>query len=241
MHDRIAVPGRSARLADAGRATLLRVGWLAHMPPAFQSAMLDIAIWRMARPGETLGHMGDSDGGMFGVARGIVEVALAADHPDTRLVHLGHAGFWAGARPLLGGPRLLNITARTDVHWCLLPQHALERVLATEPGWWRHTAQHSDGGLATALGIIADLSRQDKRLRTIAVLLRAAGCRYADAPMLGEAVVRLSQADVAAMAAMSRNTVSGICAGLEAEGLIEIGYRAMTLLQPRRMRAMLAE
>lgn len=241
MAGRIELLGRTARLAAEGRELVLRHGWLANAPAPFQEAVLGFAIWRTAEPGDEFIHAGDGEGGMWAVVRGSAEVSLGIPHPDTRIVHLIHGVFWSGHRPLLGKPRVVSITARTSVLWCLVPQRALERLLAEEPRWWRMIAEEADRQVEIALGAWADLTRQDSTQRAIAVMLRVAGCRDGGPPEGTQAELRISQQDVAGLAVMSRNTLGGICADLERRGLIEVGYRSVTLKEPALLRAMIEE
>lgn len=241
MTGRIELLGRTARLAAQGRELVLRCGWLANAPAAFQEAMLGLAIWRTAERGDEFIHAGDGEGGMWAFVRGSAEVALGIPHPDTRIVQLIHGVFWSGYRPLLGRPRIVSIVARSNVLWCLVPQRALERLLAEEPRWWRMIAEEADRQTDIALGAWADLTRQDSTQRAIAVMLRIAGCRHGG-PLEGiRAELHMSQQDVAGLAVMSRNTLGGICADLERRGLIEVGYRSVTLKEPAQLRAMIQE
>ena len=74
----------------------------------------------------------------------------------------------------------------------------------------------------------------------LSTLLRLAGCRYADPPAGLQPEVRLSQADLAAMAVMSRNTFNGIVGELVEKGLVELGYRSIRLRQPAALRAIVS-
>jgi CRP/FNR family cyclic AMP-dependent transcriptional regulator len=241
MTSRTALLGQGARLAAEGRDAVLREGWIAKAPPDFQDAMLSLAIWRQAEAGEEFIHAGDTEGGMWALARGTAEVSLGLSHPDTRMVHLFHAVFWSGYLPLLGRPRTVSLVARTRVLWCLVPQRALERLMAEEPRWWRLIAEQIANHLELAAGGWADLTRQDSVQRAIAAMLRAAGCRYRGPPDGVVAELRLGQKDLAGLAAMSRNTFGAICADLERQGLIELGYRSITLRRPDLLRAMIEE
>lgn len=218
---------------------LLESPWLRECSPDFCTALLDRAIIRHSPAGARLFHAGDEGGGLFGVASGTVEISLNLPHPDTPIVHLAHAGYWAGYRPLVGRARLLGVVARSDVVWALLPQHAARDMLAGTPEWWRFIARLVDDNAEIAAGTIADLTRQDSRLRAIAALLRLAGCRYRDPPE-GQAIeLRLSQTELAAMAVMSRNTLNSIMRELVEARLVAVGYRSLLIRSPGRLRALL--
>lgn len=236
-----AVASRSQGLSVEGAEALSGIGWLSRMPGDFRDAMLSAAIWRTAQPGTAFMHAGATEGGMFAIARGIAEIAFIDGHPDARLVDLVHAGFWAGYRPLLGRPRALSLVARNTVLWALVPQSSLIRMLGENPRWWQHLMQLSEDNIEIVTTAFADLMRKDSQQRVAAVLLRLAGCRQSGPPAGETAEVRVSQADLAAMAVMSRNTLNTIIGALESAGQVSTGYRSIILRDAAAMRALLAQ
>ncbi|TPE58792.1 Crp/Fnr family transcriptional regulator [Sandaracinobacter neustonicus] len=220
---------------------LLTRGWLSTATPDFQQALLEAAIFRAASPGAEFMHAGDERGGLVAIALGTAELAFRQGHPDTRAVHLCHAGFWAGYKTLLGIPRFISLKARTDVLWALVPQHAAERLLAENPIWWRNIALMADDLANIGYMATADLTLQDSEARAVAVMLRLAGCRHMDPPDISVLELRMSQNDLAAMATMSRNTFNGIISRLVEEGYIALGYRCIRLLRPDILRAIASQ
>lgn len=225
-------------MAEA-RASLSATGWLAACPEDFRKAILDAAIVRSSPRGQAIVRAGEDMGGLFAIAGGTAEVTLTFEHPDTEFVHLVHRGFWAGYRPLIGRQRLVTVTARDDLLWVLVPRHAVRQMLDAEPAWWRHIAELADDNVEMAAGMVADLTRQDNVPRVAAILLRLAGCHAADPPPDAFLSLRLSQSELAGLTVMSRNTLNAILQQMVALGLLQIGYRTMTVLDPRRLRALL--
>jgi CRP-like cAMP-binding protein len=202
-----------------------------------QEAVLDAAIIRTASQGTEFVRREEVRGGLFAIARGAAEICFPSGHPDTRAIHMVHAGFWGGYKCLIGQPRFLSLTARSDVLWALVPISSLERILAANPAWWRFVLLMADGMIDTLTAAYSDSTRQDSHVRACATLLRLAGCRDEDPPGDIPPEVRLSQSDVAAVAVMSRNTFNGIVGELLQLGLIELGYRSIRLLDPAALRA----
>jgi CRP-like cAMP-binding protein len=229
------VPERVA----AGQAALLERGWLSQMPPAFQDALLSIGVWKTARTGEEFVHAGDDEGGLVGIAIGTAEVCMSAGHPDTRFVHMVHPGFWVGPRPLMGKPRNLSLVAQNELLWLLVPKLAMQRLLAEQPGYWRHIAQMLDLGYETVVSIMVDLTRQNGRSRVAGTLLRMAGCRFEDPRPGDQTEIRVPQSEIAALSVMSRNTLGTYLAELARMGLIEIRYRSIRILDAASLRALL--
>jgi CRP-like cAMP-binding protein len=227
-------------LAAEGREALRNRGWLSRCNDTFLEALLDAAIFRRAPIGAEFIRAGDQTGGLFAICRGTAEIAFPSGHPDTRAIHLVHAGFWAGYKGLLGQPRYVTVCARTEVLWALVPQASMERLLAANPAGWRHIAELADELLLVATGAMADLTRQDSRHRAIAALLRLAGCRNEDPPGNPNLEVRLSQSDLAAMSVMSRNTFNAIVGELVEQGLVDLGYRSIRLLDTGALRSIVS-
>ncbi|WP_448580002.1 Crp/Fnr family transcriptional regulator [Thermaurantiacus sp.] len=239
VEERAATFPKGRDVAGAGWQALSANGWLARCPDDFRKAMLDAAIFRLAPRGQTIIRAGEEMGGLVAIAHGTAEITLYFDHPDTAFVHLVHAGYWAGYRPLIGRHRLISITARGDLLWALVPRHAVQQMLDSNPRWWRHLLDLADDNVELTVGIIADLTRQNSLQRVLAVLLRLGGCRTDDPPPDATLTLSLSQADLAGMAVMSRNTLNAILQELEERGLIQLGYRSVTIREPRRLRTLL--
>ncbi|WP_416907391.1 MAG: Crp/Fnr family transcriptional regulator [Polymorphobacter sp.] len=229
------VPERVA----AGEAALRERGWLAQMPPAFQDAILGIGIWKSAQPGDTFIHAGDADGGLLAIAAGTAAVSMEAGHPDTRFVHLVHAGFWAGFRPLLGGSRNISLEAQTPTLWLLVPKQATERLLHEQPAFWRHIAHLVNSAYEISVSVMVDLTRQNGQTRVAGTLLRIAGCRFENPRPGDDTEIRVPQSEIAAASVMSRNTLGTYLADLASMGLIEIGYRSIRIKDPGGLRALM--
>jgi CRP-like cAMP-binding protein len=237
MPDRATVLQGRHHLVQEAKSLLLATGWLSTCPPDMQDAVLDVAIIRTAQPGTEFVHGDEVRGGMFAIARGTAELCFPSGHPNTRAVHLVHGGFWGGYKCLIGQPRFLSLSARSELLWALVPIAALERLLAENPGWWRFLLLLADAMLTDLSAAFADATRQDSLVRACAVLLRLAGCRTADPPDGHLPEIRLSQSDVAAMAVMSRNTFNGIVGDLVDRGAIDLGYRSIRIRNVAALRA----
>lgn len=222
---------RNEREAQGG-LSLRTVGWLAEMPADFQDALLRIGVWKIALPGQEFVRAGDPNGGLVGIAEGTAEISMAQGHPDARFVHIAKAGHWAGFRPLLGKSRNVTIVAQSEVLWLLVPQQAALLLLNEQPGYWLHIAQLVNTAYEVTSTIMADLTRRSGRSRLAAALLRLAGCRQPGTHPGEEMDINVPQADIAAMAVMSRNTVNSYLTEFEELGLVEIRYRSIRITHP---------
>lgn len=219
-------------------AILTSRGWLSRRPPSFRDAVLAQAVEQRRAAGEPLFHSGDEAGGLFGVIRGVIEIATRYSGNDVHIVHLGQAGSWFGIAPtIIGAARRLGIVARTDLRAAYVAPAAINAIAAAQPDNWRHLAALTIENSDLAVGAAADLMIRDVERRCLAVLLRVSDCRYAD-PAAGDiAVAPLSQEELAAMANLSRNAVGTVLRAHAAAGSITLGYRSMQIHAPARLRA----
>ena len=221
----------------AATDTLATTGWLAGTPQDFRDCVLANCQWRRFAAGQSISHGGDADGSPIGIARGSATITTVVGRADTPIIHIMHAGTWFGYMPLFVPDRVVSVVARTDSVLAILPQRLFEGMLARRPEWWRHAGQLPAMQLATALGVIADLTIRDSHERCAAALLQLSEQRLDDGRCTVDHEVCLSQQELAAIANLSRTSVSAILHGFETAGLIEIGYRAIVIKQPAKLRA----
>ena len=218
----------------AAQRLLCTSGWLATTPAGFQTAVIKRCIWQRVDPQVTLTHGGDAAGGMIGVVSGAVGIIPAIGPSDTPLAHIARAPFWFGERPTMGQPRTISVITRTVCDVALVPQKGMEAVMASNPDWLRLLGGLSLNGLLLVTQIATDLLIADTKRRCVAVLLRVAGCRTDGE---GRHDAGTGQDELAAMANMSRQTTGTILRGLQANGLVELGYRTIAITEPAKLRA----
>lgn len=223
--------------ADQGRSVLSNTGWLRQTPSEFQTAVLDLAVWRRFATDEEMICAGDDRmGGMFGVAEGVVSIAPTEDAPPLII----RAVVWTGWGVIwTGNPRYVSLRARSTVSAALIPYAPMTALLAARPDWWRWLGLVMIENDQRTLQVIADMMIPDVRRRCIAMLLHACGCRHGDASHVTAETV-ITQQELATMANLSRFTVRNILEPLANQGLIELGYRHLKLRAPAALRSMIA-
>jgi CRP-like cAMP-binding protein len=228
------VKATAAEIAE-GAAILRHADWFAGTAPDFQAAVLAQCQWQWFATGETITHGGDTAGGMVAIARGAVSIIPAVGPADLPMIHIARAPFWLGSNPLVNHlPRLVSVIARSRCLLALVPEHGLGVLLAENPGWWRFVALYLTETVGLVSQVAADLLIPDSRRRCIAVLLRIAGCRVAGT---APAQAAMTRDELAGMANLSRQTIGPMLRGLADAGLVEVGYRVITLHDPAGLRA----
>lgn len=224
--------------ALACMATLSAKGWLSEVPVEFQTEILKIAEWRRVEAGQSIMVAGDTHGGVFGLARGSVAIFTSASSPDAPILTIIQPGFWFGEAVLITGkPRLNSAVANTECELAYLPLIPLRRLLTIKPEWWRDIAWFSMRSSVHVLNAAADLLIRDTVRRSAAILLRLAGCRFAEDGSALAAEVHVTQDALAAMANLSRSTMNTVLARLADEGMISLHNRRIIIKDTAALRS----
>ena len=159
-------------------------------------------------------------------------------HPDAVLLHMLRPGEWFGTVPvLLEGRRRVTAVARTDVNLLRVPGDELRALLRGRPEWFAELGRDAIYNMDLAMQIAADLLIRDASARCAAVLLRLAGRRWASGPDADlPSEIPASQAEVAMLCNVSRNSFSRVLRGLSVRGLVTVSYRSLTVNDPARLR-----
>lgn len=175
--------------------------------------------------------------GLFTLLLGRIGIFKTAQSGREDLIHVGEAGFWFGELGLLTGRTVVSIRALTAARVLLLPIAAFEEIVAGEPRHYRPFAELALRRFALAFQYVAEnhLLPAESLLRVR--LAELADMRRLDVPFDGPVVLRLSQDELAKVAGLSRQTANRLLRELQAEGLIELGPRAIRVLDPARLRA----
>lgn len=224
---------------SACSAFLANNGWIRNTPREFAEAFLANCHWRQIAAGTGIQHAGDPGGIAAGIARGSATLTTSLSSPDSPILHVLHPGDWFGFVPLfIGGARPNSVVARTDVTIALMSQSEVEAFLAPRPEWWRCLGTMAVVHANTATSVAADMMIRDSGRRCAAALLQLAGCRHHDLPGAQSIEAPLSQDEVAAIANLSRTSISTILRAFEASGLVKLGYRNVALVNPANLRAL---
>ncbi|MBN8509516.1 MAG: Crp/Fnr family transcriptional regulator [Burkholderiales bacterium] len=216
---------------DAPEIAVLRRGrWFASLPAELQARIAQRGVLRRFKAGQVLLREGDPARGMFGLVQGRTRHVCAVGDEREVLMHVGGPGLWTGEYALLSGARTVgSVIADAPTQALFLSAKEWQRLVDEEPRWLRHFAQLVAERFATAYRAYADaqgLNRDDwvlARLKLVAQVEREHG---ATMPR-----VRLSQAQLATMVGVSRQTLSAALMRLQARGLLRVGFRSIELAE----------
>jgi CRP-like cAMP-binding protein len=213
-------------------------GWFADCPPRFRRELLALARPKSYAAGSVIYQAGDAGQDMFGISSGVVTMQGKFTHPDAVLLHMLRPGEWFGTVPvLLKRDRRITAVARTDVNLLRVPGDELRALLRRRPEWFAELGRDAIYNMDLAMQIAADLLIRDASARCAAVLLRLAGRRWASGPDADlPSEIPASQAELAMLCNLSRNSFSRILRGLSVRGLVTVSYRSLTVNDPARLR-----
>ena len=209
-------------------------GWLSRLPQDRQSALLDVTRILHLDAGAQLFDIDDPPGGIFGLISGCVAAEAAqSDRPPQKGLLL-HAVSWIGEGTLVGRPsRVVGIRAARPCTFLSIQTAAVQSVARRHPEVWRDIALLAVENQVRIIGLAEDLMLRGSRERLAAILVRLAGLRDPDPPDL--AIVDATQAELAAIANLSRSVVSVLLPKMEREGLVALGRASVTILDRDRL------
>ncbi len=215
----------------AAAKLMARTGWLSRQPEDFRTEVLRRSLYRSHGAGSVLHDIGDPAGGVFGLVSGELEVQLANGHIAT----IAAPGFWVGeASALRRETRRVALVAKSDVRIFYLPLHEFE-ALVTNPHYLRSFAILTIEQLEDALRVIESLMPNDVVARVAGRLLLLARA----APPGGRAL-SVTQADLASMCGLSRQSVNRALRRLTEEGAITARYGKVMVIAPDKLRGLAA-
>ena len=212
-------------MRDPDLSFLFRAGWLADASEGLREAIQSRCSFRTLSEGESLYHVGDEPGGLYGVVQGQIGIHGDQFGAGPTLFHIVGPGFWTGEfATITGQARVISLTARTAGQVVRLTRIDFLRIAEADPLAWRHIALMSSRNVLRALAINGAM-RREKPTERLATTLVNVAAEFSGDPC----VLRVSQEDLAAMIRMSRGSVNAALARLESAGLLRRDYGTITL------------
>ena len=213
-----------------GRAPILaflRTGrWFAGLPPALQELIVQRATVERFVRGQFLIEQGTSPKGMYAVLDGTVRVTRRIADGRDLLVHVGSAGFWVGDYGTISGQATIGSTmAETPVRALFLPAAEFERIVDDEPRHFRPFMNLLLDRYRSAFAFVAELQGLPSEARLWRRIEGIASFWRDGAPAGTPIDIPISQGELAQMVGLSRQRLSTLLGRLEAQGLIEVGFR----------------
>jgi CRP-like cAMP-binding protein len=218
-------------------AFLRKGAWFGKMPQELQRSIVDSGKVRTFDVDEILSVEDQPGRGLFAILQGQALLTRRVGIDREVLVHIAGPGSWFGEIPVLSNNvPVVTVTARTRVHALHLTTAKFRQLGEQSPELYRYLAEFSALRSAIAIRQFADslaMSPGDFlriRLSDLVMMWRNDG--------IDDEVVELaiSQTDVSRMIGASRQTVNRCLSNLQAEGLIEVSFHSIRILDPDGLR-----
>jgi CRP-like cAMP-binding protein len=204
-------------------------GWLSRRPILFREEVVRRSRLKVFAPGESLYNAGDGFAGMFGLISGQMFIRVP---PADTVASVASPGTWLGdATAFMRDERWVSLTAGSTLHVLHLSQSDFDDMIRDAENC-QHFAINTAESLAEAVTVVANLTQPDSEVRVAQRLLTFMGVH-------GEARQKafgFSQADLATMCGLSRQTMSKVLSGLVARGIIALHYRRIEVIDIAALR-----
>jgi len=205
---------------------LRRRGWLAQRSREHSDALRAIARLIEIEAGAPVYRAGDPANGVFGPVSGTLAVSINAASSHDFTFHRAEAGFWIGDLALFANQeRLVSVHAVSRSVLVHLPQVALAEALSTMPHLYADFYELSYNNVGMLLRIIGNLLQSPSDARVARRLLL-----QAEQQASSNDWIELSQTQLAGLVGLSGATLQRILRRLDHDGLIELGYGRVRVL-----------
>lgn len=225
--------------ADRDMAFLRQGRWFASLPAELQDRVFDCALVRAYRKGTRLIDEGAPPRGLFALLDGRVHVVHGVGESDEALVHVAEPGFWFGEHGALSGrPAIASVVVTANARVLLLPAAQFQRIVTEEPRYYPHFASLLFERYATVFRYSTEARALAAEEWLVTRLQDLAAIRRRDTQLQGPVDITVSQAELANMVGVSRQTLCMLLRRLEERGVVEVAYRKIRVL-PRNARSAL--
>ena len=211
--------------------------WYRAVPESLQQALLKIGVPRRLQAGQRLFSRGDATNGLYAALQGRLAAIDVSEHGDESIqLHLEPVS-WFGEMGLYDKlPRVHHIRAEQPATVLWLSDMLLREHLKREPEHWFHFGLLLTQKLRLALFVLEGRKVDSNDLRVARILLVLAQSALSGT---GETKQRVSiqQQEVADMLGMSRQTVNQALQRLKGEGLLQLAYNKVEILDLQALQA----
>ena len=210
--------------------------WFSHLPAELQDSLLAAARLQVLTAGQALFKRGDCPCGVYAVLQGTVRISAVSAQGKEAVLSLVEPPHWFGEICLFDGlPRTHDAMAVGACTLLQVPQSALLKILDNRPVFWRDMALLMSHKLRLSLINIEQMSLMPAAQRLAHRLLMIAEGYGETTP--ARRVLQLPQEDLAAMLGVSRQTTNALLKALQQQGIVDLSYGAIEVLDLPRLRA----
>lgn len=217
------------------RPRLMSGQWFSHLPVSLQDSLLAAAKLRRLSPGQRLFKRGDPPCGLYAVLEGSVRIGAVSEQGKEALLSVVESPHWFGEICLFDGqPRTHDAFGLGHCVLLHLSQTVLLTLLDEQPVYWRQLALLMSQKLRLTFINLEQLSLMPTAARLAhRLLMIAEGYGEIDPP---RRVLQLPQEQLASMLSLSRQTTNQILKDLQGQGIVNLKYGEIEILDAQRLR-----
>ena len=217
------------------RPRLMSGQWFSHLPVPLQNSLLAAARVRRLSPGQRLFKRGDPACGLYAVLEGSVRIGAVSEQGKEALLSLVESPHWFGEICLFDGqPRTHDAFGLGHCTLLHIPQTVLLTLLDEQPAYWRQLALLMSQKLRLTFINLEQLSLMPSAARLAhRLLMISEGYGEIDPP---RRVLQLPQEQLASMLSLSRQTTNQILKDLQGQGIVNLKYGEIEILDAQRLR-----
>jgi CRP-like cAMP-binding protein len=222
------------RLEDA-IAAARKSRWLSQQSEAFQDAISARMRLHSLKKNDSLYHTEDGATEIYCLVKGSAIFSVVHPVHGMLTAHVATPGEWFGEPATLGSrPRMMSVHARLPCCMVTVSRSAVDDMLRRDHEFsWSFFKLMADKGEEYLLHA-TDLLIQDPRRRMCSRLLTFAG-RVLNFLPPSPVTVPLSQEELALASSMSRQTAHLLLGELVQQGICELGYRVIRIVDMARL------
>ena len=211
--------------------------WFSHLPVSLQDSLLSAARVRRLSPGQRLFKRGDAPCGLYAVLEGAMRIGAVNEQGKEALLSVVEAPHWFGEIGLFDGqPRTHDAFSLGHSTLAHIPQSVLLALLEEQPLHWRQLALLMSQKLRMTFINLEQLSLLPAPARLAHRLLMIAEGYGETAPP--RRVLQLPQEQLASMLSLSRQTTNQLLKELQGQGILNLKYGEIEILDAERLRAL---
>ncbi|CAA0092316.1 CRP-like cAMP-activated global transcriptional regulator [Zhongshania aliphaticivorans] len=205
---------------------------LSGLPVDVVEQLLAVSSLKQLADGECVYAQGDVGDGLLGVVEGRIRLSNSSRDGKELLVMLVEPGDWIGEVSLFDGlPRSQDAFAVGDCSILFLPKAKFDALLNAKPELYQYFVPMLCRKLRLALSYVESVALYSLPARLAQRLLELLNFYGVDDGKLGHLIdVHLPQEDLAKMLGVSRQAVSRELKRLEADGVIQLAYGQLRIL-----------
>jgi CRP-like cAMP-binding protein len=204
------------------------MGWLHDASPDLRYAIRDRADHLTVPKGDCFIRADQPTGGLTAILQGRLDLHSPNVRGQRTLVHAFGPGWWLGGRPAISGEqRRFDHVAASALELLRLSRNRLLQISEDHPEFWRCLARMVTINMGLAIDAAEQHRLADPTSRVVMCFLRL---HQTGAAWCGR--LPISQADLAAIANLSRRRTISALETLEQSGALRRTYGAVEILNP---------